>query len=379
MKEYSLVIASNFLDHYMLSLSNELKKYFKDFCFVASEKLEDNYRKLGFADLNENSFVFKAYEDQEKAKELILNADMVITGSYMYQSHIRERVRKGKPVIYYSERLFKTDNKIGNFLRYIKYNFRHGRDGNAPLLCVSGYAAGDYNSIGLFKGRAYKFGYFPEVKKYPDIDRMIGSKKKNSIIWVGRLIEWKHPAHALNVAKRLKEDGFDFSMEMIGTGELKDQLHSLITSYGLEDRVTMFDSGMSPEDVRKHMESSEIYLFTSDRGEGWGVVLNEAMNSACACVASYSAGSTPFLMEDGINGSIYRNENEEELYRKVRELLEDEVLRKTFERNAYESIVSKWNCEVAAERISALTESMLQGKDPSGLYEDGIMSKALPL
>ena len=109
MKDYSLVIASNFLDHYMMSLSNELKKYFKDFRFVASEELEDKYKKLGFADLNENDFVLKAYEEKEKAKEIILNADIVITGSYAYQSHIRERLKNNKPVVYYSERLFKTD------------------------------------------------------------------------------------------------------------------------------------------------------------------------------------------------------------------------------------------------------------------------------
>jgi hypothetical protein len=36
---------------------------------------------------------------------------------------------------------------------------------------------------------------------------------------------------------------------------------------------------MPPEEVRVHMEQSNIYLFTSDFGEGWGAVLNEAMNS----------------------------------------------------------------------------------------------------
>ena len=83
----------------MLALSNELEGYFKDFCFVASEKLEEKYKNLGFSDLNNKEFVFKAYEDPSKAREIILNADVVITGSYVYQSHIRERINKGKAVI----------------------------------------------------------------------------------------------------------------------------------------------------------------------------------------------------------------------------------------------------------------------------------------
>ena len=34
------------------------------------------------------------------------------------------------------------------------------------------------------------------------------------------------------------------------------------------------------------MEKADIFLFTSDRREGWGAVANEAMNSACALVVS---------------------------------------------------------------------------------------------
>jgi glycosyltransferase involved in cell wall biosynthesis len=379
MKEYSLVIASNFMDHYMLALSNELKEYFRDFCFVASERLEENYKKLGFADLNDQDFVFKAYEDKEKARQIVLDADIVITGSYVYQSHIRERMRKKKPTIYYSERLFKTDNPIGKVLRFIKYNFRHGLDKRSPLLCVSAYAAGDYNSIGLFKNRTYQFGYFPLIKKYEDVDELIRKKKHNSIIWVGRLIEWKHPDHAIEVARRLRDEGYDFSMEMIGNGPMKEELHKKLDDLDLNDKVTMFDSGMSPEEVRRHMEEAEIYLFTSDRGEGWGVVLNEALNSACACVASYSAGSTPFLLEDGVNGFSYRDENVDVLYEKVKELLNDEMKKSEFSLNAYKSIIEEWNCEAAAERIYQTAKCIMNGEDYSGLYEKGIMSKAVPI
>ena len=379
MKEYSFVIAANFMDHYMLALSNELDKYFKDFCFVASEKLEEKYKNLGFADLNEKEFVFKAYEDPKKAKEIILNADVVFTGSYVYQSHIRERMRQGKLTFYFSERLFKSDNLIGKVLRFIKYNFRHGGDKRSPLMCISGYAAGDYNALGLFKGNTYKFGYFPVVKKYKDIDKLIDDKKQNSLLWVGRLIEWKHPDYALKIAKRLKEEGYDFSLEMIGNGPLSDKIHSMILEYGLNDKVTVFDQGMPPEKVREHMESSQIYLFTSDKGEGWGVVLNDALNSACACVSSYSAGSTPFLMEDGANGFIYKNDDFEDLYGKVKKILDNEKLKKDLSENAYRSIVEEWNCEVAAERFYHVVDKMMKNEDISHLYEKGIFSKALPI
>ena len=379
MKEYSLVIASNFMDHYMLALSNELSACFKDYYFVASEKLEDHYKNLGFKDLNDAGCVIKAYEDKQKAREIILNADLVITGSYAYQNHIRERMRKKKPVIYYSERLFKKEDAIGKLLRFIKYNYRHGGDKRSPLLCISAYAAGDYNSLGLFQGNTYKFGYFPVIKKYENVDELFRNKKPDSILWVGRLIEWKHPKHAIEIARRLKQDGYDFTMEIIGNGPLKEELHELLDRYDLNDRVTMFDSGMSPEEVRKHMENAEIYLFTSDRGEGWGVVLNEAMNSACACVASYSAGSTPFLLEDGENGLVYHNDDPDVLYEKTKLLLDEKDKKKELALNAYHSILDEWNCEVAAKRLYRMAECIMKGQDYSDLYEKGILSKATPI
>ena len=45
---------------------------------------------------------------------------------------------------------------------------------------------------------------------------------------------------------------------------------------------------LKPADVRKEMERADIFLFTSDYKEGWGAVLNEAMNARCAIVAVHS-------------------------------------------------------------------------------------------
>ena len=79
---------------------------------------------------------------------------------------------------------------------------------------------------------------------------------------------------------------------------------------------------MPPEEVRRHMEKADIYLFTSDFNEGWGAVLNESMNSGCAVVASHAIGSVPFLIKNGENGLIYENGNQLDLEKQVLRLLE---------------------------------------------------------
>jgi glycosyltransferase involved in cell wall biosynthesis len=98
------------------------------------------------------------------------------------------------------------------------------------------------------------------------------------------------------------------------------------------------------------MEKASVYLFTSSRKEGWGAVLNESMNSGCAVVASYDAGSVPFMVRDGENGFTFNNKKD--LFKKTEKLLADDELRKKLGKNAYITVRDKWNAELAAERLS---------------------------
>ena len=97
------------------------------------------------------------------------------------------------------------------------------------------------------------------------------------------------------------------------------------------------------------MEESEIFLFTSDRNEGWGAVLNESMNSACAVVANCAIGSVPFLLNNGDNGYIYKDGDVDDLYNKVKSLLDNADERKCIAKNAYATMVDEWNAENAAQ------------------------------
>ena len=376
-KKYTIVFPSCFLDHYTLALGEALNKEFKQFYFVADTKLPNDRSKLGFLDLDNHPFVIKAYKEPDKARQIIMDADVVVGGYYKYESHMRDRLKAGKITLYSSERLFKSTNIIGTILRYIKYWTKyHKLYKNVPLLCVSAFAADDYNQIfGLFKDNIYKFGYFSEAIKYDDINSLISNKKKNSILWVGRLISWKHPEYAIEIANRLKQNGYDFDMSIIGIGPMKNKLESLINKYQLSSYVHMLGS-MPPDKVREHMEQSQIYLFTSDRGEGWGVVLNEAMNSACATVASYNAGATPYLIHDNINGLIYKNNDFEECYKKVVYLLENFSNQREISKQAYLTMVNDWSPDTAAKRLYQFVDEMYKGNLKPDLFEDNVLSKA---
>ena len=197
-------------------------------------------------------------------------------------------------------------------------------------------------------------------------------------MWAGRLIDLKHPEAAILAAKKLKETGTSFSLNIIGTGEMEAKLRSMIAEAGLEEQVHLLGP-MQPEQVRRHMETSEIFLLTSDRNEGWGAVLNEAMNSGCAVVASHAVGSVPFLIHHKENGLIYRDGDTDMLFRRIQWLLERPAARETIGKHAYDTLREDWNPEMAVSRLVSLSRAILNGERRPRLFDSGVCSQAEPI
>ena len=373
-----IVFASNYYNHHQSPFSEAMYSLIGDgYAFIETMPIEQERLNMGWGESKYPPFVMRSYISDEAYKDcerVINEADIVITGSAP-EAMIKDRVKARKIVFRYSERPLKT--KISVIL-YCKMLIRLHQY-NPPfaktfMLCASAYTAADFRKFGGFRNRCYKWGYFPAAKYYDDIDCLIAKKRKNSILWAGRFLDWKHPDVVIEIADRLKRDGYDFEMQIIGTGEMEDTLKQMIQGKNLSDRVKMLGS-MKPDQVRSYMEQSEIFLFTSDRHEGWGAVLNESMNSACAVVASHEIGSAPFLIQDKGNGLIYRDGDLDDLYQKAKWLIDNSEERRSISQKAYETIVNEWNAENAAKRLLNMAEHIVKGESIRDLYQSGVCSK----
>lgn len=374
-----VVFLSNYYNHHQSAISEEFfKRTNGHYRFIQTEPMEEERRNMGWGQKGLPSFVMESYKDKatyRRCVDLINRADVVIAGSAP-EKMIRKRIRSGKLVFRYSERIYKNKKKLLQLsLRYIKYHFDNYPYKNVYILCASAYAARDYAITGVFKGKTFKWGYFPAVKKYDDIEKLIDDKTPNSILWTARFIDWKHPEVPIRVAKRLKQSGYKFSLSLIGNGKLDNKIRDMIKAENLEDCVQMLGS-MKPEEVRRYMEQSEIFLFTSDFNEGWGAVLNESMNSACTVVASHAIGSVPFLINDGENGFIYKNGDEDDLFNKVKFLLNNAEKRKQISLEAYKTMTETWNAENAVGSFLAIVKKLESGNFFVNLCENGPCTKA---
>lgn len=372
-----IVFISNFFNHHQKPLSDELSSLV-NYSFIETEPMNSTRVKMGWNMSDVPEYVIRSWYSDDlmlAAKKAIGDADVIIWGSAPY-SLIKTALKDNKLVFLYSERLYRTGFKwYEQPPRAFKHWLRYGRFKNCYLLCASAYTAADYAKTFMFLKKAYKWGYFPEARRYNSVDNLIGLKHPASILWVARLIGLKHPEAPIAVAEQLKTAGYSFKLAMIGDGELYSQLNKQIEEKELTDCVTMLGA-MSHEKVRTYMEQSEIFLFTSDFNEGWGAVLNEAMNSACAVVASHAIGSAPFLIESGKNGLLYKNGDLNDLCAKIQLLLNKPEYRASLGKNAYMTITNEWCAANAAKRLLSLSTKLLAGDKKAVLYDNGSCSAA---
>lgn len=359
------VFVTNFMNHHQKPLWEEFIKYVSDFKFVACSEIPEEQLNLGYHTYDLPYLIQYTSENAEKVEKLVLEADVVIFGEKP-QPLLKKRLMTNKITMLFSERLFKKNRcclltPIRNVkLRKTYLVNKH----NIPnILCAGAYVGSDYESFGYPKGKMLKWGYFPEIS-LKSLDELKSIKpNKLSFLWTGRFINWKHPEIAVLIASHLKEKGVDFELKMIGNGEMLDTIKTMVEQYNLSDVVSVMGS-MSPEEVKKEMEKAHIFLMTSDRQEGWGAVVNEAMSCACTVVASKYPGSVPYLIQDGVNGKIVDvNSFSESVYA----LSQDKPLISQMGDNAYNTIHEKWNYTVAAKRLAEFIKTKT-------VYDDGPLS-----
>lgn len=372
-----VVFLSNYFNHHQKPFSDAMyKRLGADYVFIETEEMGEFRKKLGYEMESLPEYVLPmkfTLANFEAIKEIINEADVLVTGAAP-EKYFKERKKKRKLIFRYSEKMFRKGREPFKYIpRLIKYQWEN-RFKNICLLSVGRFAASDYKKLGLFRKKAFKWGYFPETVEYEDTDTLISQKTKNSILWVGRFLKLKHPEACIEIAKRLKQDGYDFAIDMIGTIKNPDKFMGMAAEDDVEDKINLLGA-MNPKQVREHMEKAELFLFTSDEREGWGAVVNEAMNSGCVVLASDAAGATSYLIEDGQNGFTYKSGDIDELYSKVKAVLDNENMRKAISKKAYETMRHEWDADVAAERLLDLIKA-IQNKESLDIFDKGPCSRA---
>lgn len=372
----NIVFISNYLTHHQLPLCQALyERLGNSFAFIETEEMSEERIKMKWQ-FDGNYPFLRRITALDELQEIVDACEVLIIGSIVDRLSLENRCRRNAITFVYSERRAKESalQLLSPHAHMLVYeNYGRYRFQNFFLLCAGAYVGLDYHILGAFHGRSLKWGYFPQLMSY-NPEKLFQRKKQASILWAGRFIDWKHPEATVEIAKYLKKRGVDFTMKMIGIGPMENRINQMIQEEKLGDNVKLLGV-KTPEEVRAYMEETSIFIFTSDRNEGWGAVLNEAMNSGCAVVASNKIGAVPYLIQHGWNGYVFPSKKWKQLARFVERLCSDSDLCNRIGENAYNTIKNEWNAERAAERLIRIVETASNGSDPMDIFDEGICSR----
>ncbi len=342
----------------------------------------------------ERPYVLPAYKDSKSyalALKLARECDVAIFGADSLSFEVERMLLDNRLSFEVSERLLKRSwyNIISPSLLKRMWYF-HSRGWSKKFLyklCASAYGANDQYALHSFIGKCYKWGYFTNVEDF-DINVLLSERYNNgkfseskmgivSIMWCGRYLSWKHPELPVYLAQKLKEKGFSFILDMYGSGRLLERTKQLATKLKVEELINFY--GSVPNDVVLNaMRSHSIFLFTSDRREGWGAVLNEAMANGCAVVASDKIGAAPFLIKDMVNGCFFKSGSIDSLLNRVLFLLNNPNKCRDISFEAYHTMHELWSPKIAAHNLFKLSCYLLNHDEEEHILM-GPCSKALPI
>ena len=396
-----ITMISNYINHHQIPFSEAMyERLGSNYHFIQTEAMEQKRIDMGWAvDPEKYPYVILSYEDELAARQAIDDSDLLIVGWLEDEAIIQKRLRNGKPAFRISERLYREGQwKFLSPKGLIQKYKDHISLGKYPvyLLCNGAYVASDYSLIHAYKGKRYKFGYFPETRRYDTVDELFKKKlplhritieateelpeeppvltdNEIQIVWAGRFIALKHPEYMVKLAADLVNRGYRFHIHMIGSGVMEEELQALARDYLIEDYIT-FHGSLLPNEVRDIMETCHIHIFTSNFLEGWGAVVNEGMNAGLVEIVNDQVGAGPFLIEDGTNGYMYHDGRYDSLLQTVGYVLSEPELISKIGAAAYNIIINEWNAEVAADRVMELYNTVLE--DRTVTYQSGPLSVA---
>lgn len=175
------------------------------------------------------------------------------------------------------------------------------------------------------------------------------------VLFVGRLVYEKGAHVLINAIPKILEK-VNAKFVIVGSGYMKDQLSTIVSSMGLGHKV-LFTGFMDEESLLKLQCCADVSVVPS-LFEPFGIVALEAMAAKSPVVVSDTGGLSEIVEHEVTGVKVYSN-NTESLAWGVTQVLLDEKYRNSLRVNAYKRVQEKYDWEKIAKQTKRIYESVL--------------------
>ena len=191
--------------------------------------------------------------------------------------------------------------------------------------------------------------------EHPLVDRRAEARSSAvRLLSVGRLVAFKGFDVLIDACAELRGHGVEFTCEIIGDGELRDELAARIDANGLREHIVL--SGERSQDyVLDALAACDVFVLAAkvdDRGASdvFPTVIAEAMTSGKPVVSTTVAG-IPELVAEGESGFLVPPRNAQALAGAVARLIADTALREKMGRTGRARIENQFTIERTIEPL----------------------------
>ncbi len=176
------------------------------------------------------------------------------------------------------------------------------------------------------------------------------------ILSVGQLTERKGFAQLIRGCRALKDQGHNFTCQIVGQGPQRQELEDLVRQLSLGDTVTLCGALRHEEVIERYRRATMFVLpcIMSKHGNLDGIpnVLAEAMALRVPVVSTNISG-IPELVEDQVNGLLIPPGDDTALANAMAQLLNEPALRERLGQNGRQSVVKKFDVKRNVRRFAA--------------------------
>jgi len=183
------------------------------------------------------------------------------------------------------------------------------------------------------------------------------------IISIGSLGEKKGHEYLIRSCKEMEVQEIDFQCVIVGSGELRQPLQTLIQNLDLGDKVILAGAKVQPW-VRDRLSKSDLFALAcvvTDDGarDGVPVSMMEALAMEVP-VVSTSVSGIPELIRHEETGLLVPERDAKALAAAIARLAKDKPLRQKLARNGHTLVETEYNISKSATRLAALFQQVIK-------------------